>query len=91
MAEDIDLRAIAHDTHGYSGGDLSQLVLEAGLAAVRGLATRPAAGGGMLLVVEFCDGGSVESLLRRRAGKPLGAGTARGIARQVGGGPASDQ
>ena len=36
MAEDIDLRAIAHDTHGYSGGDLSQLVLEAGLAAVRG-------------------------------------------------------
>jgi len=36
LADDVDLAAIARDTHGYSGGDLAQLALEAGLACVRG-------------------------------------------------------
>jgi len=35
LADDVDLMAIARDTHGYSGGDLAQLALEAGLACVR--------------------------------------------------------
>jgi len=36
LADDVDLKKIAHDTHGYTGGDLAQLALEAGLQAVRG-------------------------------------------------------
>jgi len=36
LHEDVDIRKIAHDTHGYTGGDLAQLALEAGLQAVRG-------------------------------------------------------
>jgi transitional endoplasmic reticulum ATPase len=35
LNEDVDLKQIAHDTHGYTGGDLAQLALEAGLQAVR--------------------------------------------------------
>ena len=36
LADDVDLQQVAHDTHGYTGGDLGQLAMEAGLAAVRG-------------------------------------------------------
>ena len=35
LGDDVDLDQIGHDTHGYTGGDLSQLVLEAGMHAVR--------------------------------------------------------
>jgi len=35
LADDVDLQQVAHDTHGYTGGDLGQLAMEAGLAAVR--------------------------------------------------------
>ena len=35
LADDVDLKKIAHDTHGYTGGDLAQLALEAGLQSVR--------------------------------------------------------
>ena len=31
LADDCDIKKIAHDTHGYNGGDLAQLALEAGL------------------------------------------------------------
>eukprot|EP00282_Hemiselmis_andersenii_P031211 CAMPEP_0169459816 /NCGR_PEP_ID=MMETSP1042-20121227/18150_1 /TAXON_ID=464988 /ORGANISM="Hemiselmis andersenii, Strain CCMP1180" /LENGTH=807 /DNA_ID=CAMNT_0009572255 /DNA_START=50 /DNA_END=2471 /DNA_ORIENTATION=+ len=35
LAEDVDLKGIAHDAHGYTGGDLAQLVLEAGVQCIR--------------------------------------------------------
>jgi len=35
LGDDVDLKAIAHDAHGYTGGDLAQLVLEAGVIAIR--------------------------------------------------------
>jgi transitional endoplasmic reticulum ATPase len=35
LAEDVDLEALARDTHGYVGADLAALAREAGLAALR--------------------------------------------------------
>lgn len=35
LADDVDLESIAHDAHGYTGGDLAQLVLEAGVICIR--------------------------------------------------------
>ena len=35
LAEDVDLAAIAKDTHGYVGADLAQLCTEAGLQCIR--------------------------------------------------------
>jgi len=35
LADDVDLKGISHDAHGYTGGDLAQLVLEAGVQCIR--------------------------------------------------------
>lgn len=35
LADDVDLLYISQDTHGYTGGDLAQLVLEAGVLCIR--------------------------------------------------------